>query len=665
MGDGRHDYWGYTTAGNTQLNESRRQAARMGEDIRYYPDPPSSGSYPNSTVDWNNPRMDEDSDEYRAAYGSDSVEKIYKRIMAQDPAAMDKVAHQWFNVYYTLENLANRVYELSDRLKNGGGGSDKGWTGAGADAFMARGPGATMQSIDAWRDAALINGQAAYALSFEMRTYRDKMETWYRDVYKPHMVSMSGEALEILGADNLEEIEDRPGDDGLRYVNLMRHASDHKVEEARAIQSEMAEAYRRVSYEEFAGGTETVYEGPSNAVAPNQNFINNYLKNKFAPNIPAPNIQQPNISKPNITAPNISADVLNQIEKPNGDKPNITQPNIDTSDLPTQEQVNDLKQPPQITPPNIGIPVLPPPIPPGLGKGLPTGAPPTIRTGDLPGRAPAISRALGDVPRASNPGVLRGVNAPTGEGLPSMPQGSRPGQNPPAQIKRPGQPASPPGMPQGNRGGPDRSPDLPGTPARPAVDNQFGGPPSAPSSPVLRNPRTGAGPDSRDPRRGTPGLAGPGANPSLPPGPPRPGTASPVLGRPRGSTPGGPTMPTTRKSTTPDIPGAPANPLAPPPPPTSNPVVGRTQRPAARTEPTSGVLRALRGGPSGYEAQIGSRRREQEPEVSTVETEFDKIAKLLDKEAAWTVATPGGGVLDNAPPRATAPTSEPKPAIGS
>jgi hypothetical protein len=72
-----------------------------------------------------------------------------------------------------------------------------------------------------------------------------------------------------------------------------------------------------------------------------------------------------------------------------------------------------------------------------------------------------------------------------------------------------------------------------------------------------------------------------------------------------------------------------------------------------------------RAGSSGYEAQIGSRVKGQDEQLSIVDQEFEKIRKLLDKEDAWTVETPGGGVLDSTPTRAVTPATEPKPTLSS
>jgi hypothetical protein len=74
----------------------------------------------------------------------------------------------------------------------------------------------------------------------------------------------------------------------------------------------------------------------------------------------------------------------------------------------------------------------------------------------------------------------------------------------------------------------------------------------------------------------------------------------------------------------------------------------------------------------GVEGQIGSRRMASQAEAKAqaeaarnADDEFDRIRALLDREAAWTVETPGGGVLDSAPQRPVTASSEPKPTLSA
>jgi hypothetical protein len=80
--------------------------------------------------------------------------------------------------------------------------------------------------------------------------------------------------------------------------------------------------------------------------------------------------------------------------------------------------------------------------------------------------------------------------------------------------------------------------------------------------------------------------------------------------------------------------------------------------------------RALRGGarrPAGVtEPEMASRRKsldaKRDEERARIAQEYEKIRQLLNNEEPWTVETPGGAVLDNAPERPTHQV-EPRPTL--
>jgi hypothetical protein len=661
-------YFGYSSATNERLTEARRMAAKMGEDIRHYP-PPTHGDYIEPTPDFR--KMYEGGqtpgEETRSFY-SNGIEQIYDRIMSQDATQIRQLAERWYQINQVLDDLRIRVRTAAVNLSNGGDGDggDGGWTGAGAKAFLARGPGATLKSIDDWEQAALANWQGASALADTIVARQAEMESLY-ERYKSSMTTWSGRFFE--NNPDLKGIDDiRPGSAlADNYMTWMREAQGPWHFQAQDIQFKMAREYWSVMSEKFAGGTATVYEGPTNAVMPNMEFIARYK----TPDLPGiggpPSIQTPNNVKPNITAPNIKpptiGDKLGLTEKP----PPIAPPTTEQLTKPSIE--TPTATPPAITPPALPPLVPPPVVPPvGTGGGMKLVGRPSLT--NLPGANNLLNNLPG---QGTGPGVLRsGLNS---EGLPPQAPGARPPaqSSPPPAIKGRGpQQGTPAAPPPGKRGPGENISETPGTPLRPGMTDQFGGTPSTPASPVLRNPRaTTPPPPSRfggDRRRHAPGM--PGA-PGTPGGgtPLRPDAAPPVLGRPQprqpeSAAPNRPTLP-------PAPPGAPVNPLAPPPRPTSSPVVGRSARldPGAAQvpEPTAGVMRGKRNdGISGYEGEIGSRKREaaKDPQLS-VDEEFEKIRRILDQEAAWKVETPGGGVLDGAPVRSTAPSAEPKPTLGT
>ncbi|MCW6010071.1 hypothetical protein K1W54_36830, partial [Micromonospora sp. CPCC 205371] len=645
----------------------RGRPARMGEapgPTR----PPGGGDYIEPTPDFRKKYEGGQTpgEETRAFY-ADGIEQIYDRIMSQDAIQIRQLAERWYQINQVLDDLRIRVRTAAMNLSNGGDGDggNGGWTGAGAKAFLARGPGATLKSIDDWEQAALANWQGANALADTIVARQAEMENLYQE-YKSSMTSWSTRFFETR-TDDIKTIDDIPPGSTIadNYITHMREAQGAWHFQAQDIQYKMAREYWSVMSEKFAGGTATVYEGPTNAVMPNMEFIARY-KTPDVPNIGKPNIQTPNNINPNITTPNIKpptlADKLELTEKP----PQITPPTTEQLTKPNIE--TPTATPPAITPPALPPVVTPPVVPPvGGGGGLKTVRPALT---NLPGANNLLNNLPG---QGTGPGVLRsGLNS---EGLPPQAPGARPPAQttPPPAIKgrgpQQGMPAAPP---PGKRGPGENITETPGTPVRPGMTDQFGGTPSTPASPVLRNPRaTTPPPPSRfggDRRRQVPGM--PGA-PGTPGGaaPLRPDAAPPVLGRPQprqpeSAAPHRPILP-------PAPPGAPVNPLAPPPRPTSSPVVGRSARldPGApqAPEPTAGVMRGKRNdGISGYEGEIGSRKREaaKDPRLS-VDEEFEKIRRVLDQEEAWKVDTPGGGVLDGAPVRSTAPSAEPKPTLGA
>nr|MDT0659355.1 hypothetical protein [Micromonospora sp. DSM 115978] len=664
---GEDDYFGYSTAQNEQLQQNRQMARRMGEDIRYYPAPPS-GDYIEPTTNWDTEEGRVlSSDEEKQAFYQDSIEKINKRIMAQDAAVVRQLADQWYQVNQVLDDLRDRVHGAALKLKDGSDG-DGGWSGQGADAFLARGPGATLLSIDAWEDAAVTNWLGTLRLAGVIESRQSEMAALW-DRYTQGMVEASTQYLQSKGYESIDDlVPGTPGAD--QYVTFMRNNQLSWNWEAQKVQYGMARDYWSVMNEDYAGGRATVYEGPTDAVRENPEFIArhklgemglpNITPPRLGPNLTGPNITAPTVG-PTITPPNVAAAQLTG--------PNITAPNV-VPDVTTDGGGANLTGPnitaPNVTGPAVVAPVVPPVVPrTTLPGGQPPPAPPALRTGGppaLPGRG-----LLSNLPGGGVSGVLRsGGPPPSAEGLPpSLPQ-SRAGQPPPPpQIRGRGSAdGTPPAAPQGNRRGPDvQTPNLP--PAR-GTDSPFSQPPAAPSSPVLRNPRV---PPPSTARSGGPRRGDPTTSTGLPRHPgtpgPRPDAAPPVLGRPRPKD--NRAMPPIRPAVPPGGPDAPANPLAPPPPRTT-PIVGRPTRPAAgqrSAEPTTGVLRGLRrAGPTAQAGEITSRKvAPEQPTVNTRDEDFEKIRTILDKEGAWTVETPGGGVLDGARP--TAASAEPKPTLGA
>ncbi|GAB3161159.1 hypothetical protein GCM10027290_67970 [Micromonospora sonneratiae] len=676
---GEGDYFGYTSAQNTELQESLRLARRMGEDISHYPPPDDGGQYIEPTVNWSKPNFRDDQTE-QAARSNDTIEKINKRIMAQDSSAVLELSDQWYRVVQVIDDIRARVLLAANGLKHGGDGSPgnkKGWTGDAADAFLARGPGATIKSLDDWRSAAVTNWLGTSTLAWAIPGHKSKMSKLYSD-YKAAMGRASTEWRdEYIDGKSIDEANESQRD---MYVTHLRQIEFWWSLEAQKIQYDMAKEYWSVMTEELNGGFATVYEGPPDAVQPNPDFITRAMMGEFGmppnvsgvPNVgnrPAPKVKTPDVRGLQDRAVNTNAlkeKIPDDVKKPDVTAPDVKTPAVDK---------------PNVIPPTVAPPVLPP-VP---GNGQFTGTPPVVRP------APSLNNLgnnlLNNLPGQgqNSPSVLRpgasNLSAPGTGAPPSMPQSPMKGQPPPNVKGRgpgpnitappdpskasPGTPGAPPG--RGTPAAPGapgrRGPGegTPGIPRQPGQVNQFSNPTAPPSSPVLRAPRSEQ--TSQLPGFGRPtGARGPARSGSGGSPPIRSDAIPSVLSRPSPRQPAEPVLP----------PPGPARPrqtgddiLAPPPVPTSRPVVGRVSRPEAgpqqRLDASTGVLRSARqSGSPGYEAQLGSRNKQ-----SDADQEFAKVRQLLDQEETWTVATPGGGVLDSTPTRSTNVTSEPKPTLGA
>jgi hypothetical protein len=588
-------YFGYTTGGNAALMRERWMARHTGDDILHYQPPEETVPYMGRTSQ----AVSEDDrfydDNLRDVSKHSTVEQVYHRIMGQNPDAVETIGDQWAVVRYVIDDLTTRVLGIADALKYGGSGTDTsgvGWTGAGADEFLKRGPGATLKSLDDWRQFAIDTEAAAYMIAATIRRYQSKIYDYYWNTYVPVMSNAANhwwgwsqvvpptlEGLANAGPDYWAMRED--------YINNLREAEMPLRPAAQKIQWDMAQEYWSTLTQELAGRP-TVYEGPTNAVQEDPNAIAAILAPKI-PNLP------PMPNPPTIPAPP--------------------------------------------TPPTVPGPPVPPgvPNPPGgtggTGAGGGVGDPGVPGIGDIPVMPPLPG--LGGGAGGRLPGVLRGglgaadaAGTPAGQGL-----GSRP-----------------PGMPPGRPGGrPDKDPSRTGRPVGPEPEEFPGGARVTPP-PVLRRPEAGGTPP---PRRERPGGGRSGADALAPPE----GVAPPVVGRPIPAKPEPPPRRPARAGTGTE------NEFAPPLPPVPS-VVARTQapdEPMVTEQASAGVLSGPR--PSRAVDAVG-RRDAAEPPVRTAATEeFDKIrALLLDGESAWSVVTPGGGVVASGQ-RPAEPTAEPPPQL--
>ncbi|MBO0883373.1 MAG: hypothetical protein J2P17_24165, partial [Mycobacterium sp.] len=134
MGNDNGRYYGYDSASNVQVQQTRQYAATLGGGVdvtRYPPDGATVLTY-TPTMD---PKSASMSDNDRI---NNTIELIYQRIMKQSAEETRVLADQWTAVGGLLNAVSDNVRAATDPLTQS-------WQSPAADVFFARGPGATMQ----------------------------------------------------------------------------------------------------------------------------------------------------------------------------------------------------------------------------------------------------------------------------------------------------------------------------------------------------------------------------------------------------------------------------------------------------------------------------------------------------------------------------------------
>jgi hypothetical protein len=107
-----------------------------------------------------------------------TIETIYAQIMNQHPEDISALADQWQNAHNLLASIRQQLLDASNRLY------DKAWRSAEArDAFMKKGPGETLAYLDEWMTATLNNTAALRAqvgIVTQARSNMDKLWTEYQ-----------------------------------------------------------------------------------------------------------------------------------------------------------------------------------------------------------------------------------------------------------------------------------------------------------------------------------------------------------------------------------------------------------------------------------------------------------------------------------------------------
>lgn len=722
MGD---DYYGYVPGSVERLRQASFIARHMGDDIRHYPDNSGEHIYeetprPSSTNDG--------SPETTRQIMQNSIEMVRKRILGQSYTMVQDAANGWRDIADYLTNLSRQIREQSDALRTGNGADDPGWSSDGATAFMARGPGATMMSIDDWAEAAQVNYDGLTSLATTIAIHHGKMKDLYEDyqkaiVRRAQLFFFNDQSSYIWGDNPPQQVE-RPEDidvdawqraldnDNLfieqdQYVAALKEEEYIWTYRAQQLEYEMGQGYWQVMGHELNGGSSTVFEGPDNAQVPNgmpgMDMRTYYNALDAAANLPntlpsidtsglnnlANNTQQfqANIEQLTKNTPALDGvpDLTNQTQ---------TVPDVPDLELPATDTAPQLNVPAPATNPGL-LPIVPPPVaPPNLGDlpaapGFAQANTPGLRGQTFPG-----SRDLAN-PGGLPKGVLGAPKGPGAVGAPSTPGTGAPSTPPAIPPKtgkilgkqpktpqeplpqRPGTPGTaPPSLPAANRPGPRAAK----RPQEPTVGRP-GGPPPGTTAPVLEG------------RQRTGGPTPPPGAPAAPPGTTRAGTAPPVLSNKSGRRTGPPSTVTGSPGTgaPQQVPGR-GRPGASDRPDqqvdapmeinqlfrptgemgTTAPLLQRPGRPAGPAPRDVGeVPRSLRARRPVVDspAELAARRRaakaaQEQQERERLEEDYQQIKAFMGGEEAWTVQTPGGPVVGGAERPAATPQAEPRPSLG-
>lgn len=568
---------------------------------------------------------------------STKIAVIHRQIMAQHPEDISALADEWQNAYNLLSSIKDQLFKQGDALDK------EHWKSADAkNAFLRKGPGEALANLDEWMSAANNNARALRAMVDIATRSRDEMTTLWNDYQSAidNAENMDiGDNLEI-GFSFWEPVDQSRNEEVMENI---RNAQDEYDQKARVLAYKYAEKYWDTMNLASSGF------GPP--FAPMDAVLNPVGHPPF-PNLPP--------ATPPVTPP-----------APPPVKPPAL-PNVDDLKKKQQELLKSLQKPPVVkptAPPGVpdpsAVPEPQPALPPGLPGGLPVGPP-----GGLPSRFAGRGNKPGAVPGGGKSPFGR-PSSPPGGGFRNgiLGRGSGAGATPPepqAQLRNPQSPPHPPPARGGKKGRDTKE-------ARPLVgpeenEEAFSRPPSPLAPPVLNNRR--------------PGQRRPGSREELmPQRPGQPGT--PI-----------------HSDTAPPVLNSPArNPVQPPQAPPGRPArrgtqdrPGQQQQPPGdwiglqqiRAEASSPVLdtptpvsgsavsgleevpKALRGGasapagrPGAHPNTVAAELTARHPRPSTqdgagvapaaVPGPAEEGQRIVTDEEAFSVDTPGGGVLGKRP----------------
>jgi hypothetical protein len=537
---------------------------------------------------------------------------IHQQFQGMHPEYISTLADEWQNAYDLLSHVRGQLLDRSNMLYH------EYWKSPRAkEAFMKAGPGPTLAYLDAWMDAAQNNVSALRALvNITIKARKDMDDLWaqyeraledakYADGWTRFGQGfMQGATLGIYDA----------------YAGIRSSETDAVKEVDKEYSGRAQDLAHRVAGEHVDAFAK-VFGGYGPPFQPMDAVVNPVGHPPYLTATPPPPPPPP----PNLVVPTIKT-------------PTVT-PTVTTPELPQAEQ-SLLVTPPQ-------PPAAPDSHAPGVG------------VGDVPGLAglgvmPVLPVGTAGLKAAPAIGAVpaKGVAGAPGS-TPSMPPSARPGGLNKGVLQRQGASGQPPGAhpPPGKTLG--RKRDEPGTdPSTPGqTEDAFTRPPGSATPPVLKRPQRTVRPGSTEeltPTTGMPDAALPGQSAAAPPVLNRPArrAADPRRtddrkDRVRGDGP----RPGTEWVGVDEAREDAAAPVLDAPAPA---------RGASRLDEVPTQLRG-RATSAGRSAEAGPPRGTVSPELAArravpttgtpVPLESEDGQKIVTDEEAFSVETPGGGVL--------------------
>lgn len=721
------DYFGYTTpqAGPYVIHDDLSIDAPNYRPVNsYYPAGYQAPDYtPTPHVDGGNGDPNQDNQ----INGDNSIAIIYRKVMSQHADEATAIADAWQQIHDSLDALGDSIYGISSDMYSSGGASGGKWSGAAADEYMKRGPGATLKSIDDWigSAASYATGMRAVAATIDkfqnstgqVATYDGKPVPGMVQLWQNYERDMNDAAQQVVdqytkygSKFTVQQVKDAAKDPTSDQAAEFGPVRSEIVERmmsvtwkydamAQALIWEMAQEYQTIARDGGYFQRATIYEGPHDAIQDVQ-LSPAVFGLGAPPSLPSPP------GKPDVPA---GAAALSALKRPNAPGvPAAPAPVAGRPPVPNVPAVAVAGVPDMPTSPVAPATPLAAPAAPAALVAPAVPVPAVARTATaptVPSRAPAVDGSAFAAEAQSRPalardGVLgrRSVAAPGRAGMgvdeSEVPPGGRALISPrKSNGRRPARPATA-GYGENPRRDAGRAPASSAprkrSPGRPhpgmttgqEVEEAFRADGSPVSPPVLDGKRGPSVPESGE-TRGQPG-------------PTRPGTTPPVLdsrkkgqqsrtgvrtdSEPAGVSADRPHRARSARGTI-VVPGTPVliEDLAAVDRPSTLPVLDN--RTAARRSPAPAdfhdIPDALRGSRPFPNSDPGSLRgtpapielaaRKVKAQRATVDSpeiiDVDELRQFMIEMAPWTVETPGGPVIAN---RGEAvPRPAPGPALGA